>query len=363
MAKRCFERIGNYLRFSQVVDGKERKFEFYHEPFEGELKDNIELFAGMYESGEPGRMQQGVNLLSQSKDQRALPHLIKALRDNKFTGRAVAAAGLANYPGSKKAMKALASAVLYSGDYLLTITAINALGTLKMPAARKPVRKVLAKCLKREDLFRSDDTSGPAAVLTLTCIAALLELGDDQHRPLLLRFLAHPVWEVRFHAARVFAKFPDKNAETLLRKMMADVNPMARLKAAEALIKLGDDSCYGVIEQMLKEREPGVRGAAVATLLGLKTARALDILERLPGGEVDIALKLEVASRLRGDGREAGIEVIRSGLAHEDPFVRQTAIRIAGEMGSERELTLLREAAATEPDEFLKAQIEKKLGN
>jgi HEAT repeat protein len=360
MTKKQFERVGNYLRFKQLVDGQERGFEFYHEPFEGELKDNIELFAKMYESGEPGRMQQGVNLLAQSKDERAIPHLIKAVKDNKFTGRAIAAAGLANFPGSKKALKALIGA-LYSTDYLLTTTAITGLGRLGMPRARRPLRKVLARCLRRDELFTTEKTAGPAAVLALACLAALIELGDEEHRPLILRFLAHPVWEVRHHAAKVYTKFPDANAEILLRKLITDANPLLRLSAAEALIALGDESCYEIIESLAGESEGAIRAAAVAVLTGLANEKAYGIMERALPRETDAGLKLEMVSRLRASGRDTGLEGLRAGLEHENPFIRQTAIKMASDLGTEKELSLLRDALATEPDEFLREQIEKRL--
>ncbi len=358
MAKKSFERIGNFLRFTQIVDGKERGFEFYHEPFEGGIEENIELFGRMYESGIPGRMQQGVNLLAQSGDERAIPHLIKAVSDNKFTGRSIAAAGLANYPGNKKAMKALVG-TFTSGDYMLTLTAIKGLAKLGMPKAKKPVRKILARCLRREELFRSEETSGPAAVLALACIASLIELGDDEHRPLLLRFLGHPMWEVRYHAAKVFAKFPDRNAETLLRRLLTDANALVRLSTAEALIGMGDKSCYEVIRKLLDEGEQTVHAAAVAALTGLKAEQALDMMEHVLERESDPGLKLEMVSRLRENGRDTGLGELRDGLEHESPFIRQTAIKVSGSLGAERELSLLREALRSEPDEFLKTEIEK----
>lgn len=360
MAKKPFERVGNYLRFKQPVEGQERGFEFYHEPFEGRLADNIELFTQMYESGEPGRMQQGVNLLAQSKSEKAIPCLINALKDNKFTGRAIAAAGLANYPGNKKAMKALAG-TFTSGDYLLTLTAIGSLGKIGVAGAKKQVRKVLTRCLRREDLFRSDQSSGPAAVMALACISTLLELQDEKHRPFLLRFLAHPVWEVRYQAARIYAKFPDRNAETLLRKLSGDANPLLRLSAAEALIKLGEKSCYEIIEEIVSLPEPAVRATAAATLGDLGSGEAFDIMERALVKESDAGLRLEMARRLRAKGRDVGIEEIRGGLEHENPFIRQAAIKAAGDLGTQSEMSLLRDALASEPDEFLKEQIERNL--
>lgn len=360
VSKKSFERIGNFLRFTQVVDGQNRGFEFYHEPFEGSIEENIELFGQMYESGVPGRMQQGVNLLAQSKDERAIPYLVKAVHDNKFTGRSIAAAGLANYSGNKKAMKALVG-TFTSGDYMLTLTAVKGLAKLGMPKAKKPIHKVLARCLRRDELFRSEETSGPAAILALACIAALVELGEDEQRPLLLRFLGHPMWEVKYHAAKVFMKFPDRNAETLLRRLLADVNPLVRLSAAEALIKMGDENCHDVIEKLAAENEPTIHAAAVAALTGLGTERALDIMERALVHESDTGLKLEVVGKLREHGRDTGLEELREGLEHESPFIRQTAIKVAGSLGAERELSLLREALATEPDEFLRNQIEKTL--
>ncbi len=359
MAKKAFERTGNYFRFEQDVDGRKQKFEFYHEPFEGELSDNIDLFVEMYESGEPGRMQQGVNLLAQSKDERALPCLIKALKDTTFAGRPIAAAGLANYPGSKKAAKALLR-TFTSGDYILTVTALKALGQVGYKGARRKTRRVLAQCLRREDLFTSADTAAAAAVLALACIATLLELGDKEYRPFLLRFLAHTEGVVRYHGAKVFMKFPDKNAETLLVKLLGDPNPLVQLNAAQALTKVENIESYEVMEKLIAEGEPGVRGAAIAALGELETPEADDIMERALQGEPDAGLRLEIAWRLRRRGRDAGLEEIRAALEHENPLIRQNAIRIASELGGQPELALLREALPTEPDEFLKNQIERK---
>jgi HEAT repeat protein len=360
VVKKPFERIGNFLRFTQLVDGKNRGFEFYHELFEGTIEENVELFAQMYQSGVPGRMQQGINLLAQAKDERAIPHLVKAVNDNKFTGRSIAAAGLANYPGNKKAMKALIG-TFTSGDYMLTLTAIKGLAKLSMSKAIKPIRKVLARCLKREELFRSEETSGTAAVLALACIASLIELGDDEQRPLLLRFLGHPMWEVKYHAARVYSKFPDRNAETLLRRMLTDANPLVRLSAAEALIAMGDKSCHEAIRALLGEKEPAVHAAAVATLAGLNTEQAFAMMQEALPREKDPGLKLQIVSKLRESGRDAGLDELRDGLEHENPFIRQTAIKVASDLGTEQELSLLQEALASEPDDFLKEQMEKTL--
>jgi HEAT repeat protein len=359
--KKCFERSGNFLRFGHEMEGSVRKFEFYHEPFEGSLADNVELFAAMYESGVPGRMQQGVNLLAQSKDKRAIPTLVKAVKDNKFTGRTIAAAGLANFPGSRKAMKAL-TGTFTTGDFMLTITAINALGKLGMPSARRQVRKVLARCLRREELFTAEPTAGPAAVLALACISTLIELGDDEHRPLLLRFLAHPAWEVRSHAARVYAKFPDKNAEVLLRRLFDEANPFVRINAAEALIKLGDQAPYGALVELGANPDAAVRAATLVAVASLATDRAYDIMERFLGSERDLGLRLDMVARLRAAGRHVGLDELREGLGHESPFVRQTAIKVASNLGGENEMALLKEAAADEPDEFLREQLQRELG-
>jgi HEAT repeat protein len=359
--KKPFERVGNYYRFKHGAGAGARAFEFYHEPFEGGLSENIDLFARMYESGEPGRMQQGVNFLAQSKDERAIPHLIKAVNDNKFTGRAIAAAGLANFPGNRKVMKALVG-TFKSADYVLTMTAINVLGKLGLAGAKKPLRKVLARCLKRDELFTAEKTAGPASALALACIASLMELDDEEHRPLLLRFLAHPVWEVKHQAAKVFARFPDREAEPLLRRLADDGNPMVQLGGAEALVRLGNEGGYEIMEQLLSEPEPGVRAAVLGVLAGFETEPAYDIMERALEREPDIGLRLEMTARLRASGRDVGLHVISVGLEHENPFVRQTAVRVAGDLGKQAELSLLREAMETEPDEFLKEQMRRKAG-
>ena len=169
------------------------------------------------------------------------------------------------------------------------------------------------------------------------------------------------MWEVKYHAAKVYAKLPDRNAETLLRRLLADSNALVRLSAAEALIEMGDASCYEVIERLLDEKAPAVHAAAVAALAGLGTEPALDTMERALAREKDPGLKLEMAGRLRENRRDIGLEELRDGLQHENPFIRQTAIKVAGNLGTELELMLLREALAGEPDEFLRTQIEKTL--
>jgi len=360
VAKKPFERIGNYLRFGQDVGGQMQGFEFYHEPFEGPLSDNIDLFVEMYESGEPGRMNQGVNLLAQSKDEQALPHLIKALGDNAFTGRAIAAAGLANFPGNKKAFKALIG-ILKSADFMLTLTAISALGKLGLPGGKKHLRKVLGQVMRRDDIFGQDKSSGHAAIMALSCVSSLLELGDEEQKPLLLRFLGHPLWEVKHAAAKAYARFPDANAEALLRKLSREVNPLLRAAAAEALAKAGNGEGLEILKKLASEQEPAVRASAYQAL-GSLGEQAVGVLEGALAAETDKGLRLELALRVRSAGRDAGLDAIEEGLADENPFIRQSAIKMASELGGEVEKKMLMEALDEEPDEFLREQICRNLG-
>jgi len=79
LVKNCFQKSGNQLRFTWTVDGKEKSFEFYWEPFEGSLKDNIETFSKWFSEGDTRKKFYAVNLLAQAKDESAIPTLIAAV--------------------------------------------------------------------------------------------------------------------------------------------------------------------------------------------------------------------------------------------------------------------------------------------
>lgn len=364
--KKCFQKNGNQLRFTWTVNGKEKSFEFYWEPFEGSLKSNIETFSKWFSEDDTRKKFYAVNLLAQAKDESAIPTLIAAVKEPGFPGRATAAAGLSHFKGKRKVLKALLDA-LSSADYSLTTTAISSLGALGSKKAIKPLRKILNHCLEMKELFTTEPSAAPAAVLAVCTIDSLLSLGIADVAQELLPFFEHPHWAVRYRAAQAASKNPSPLYIQALKKLSSACEIPVRVQSAEALIRNGEKEGRAALARSALSDDYVERSTAVSVLGSLPAEIAKEILAEALQKEKDISLRMEIAAHLINFTEEMPLADFETGLSGENPFIRLQAVTLLSRLSafgsrlsaSVREI--LRKAQATEPDEFLRSQIRRAL--
>jgi len=364
--KKCFQKNGNQLRFTWTVNGKEKSFEFYWEPFEGSLKSNIETFSKWFSEGDTRKKFYAVNLLAQAKDESAIPTLIAAAKEPGFPGRATAAAGLAHFKGKRKVLKALLDA-LSSADYSLTTTAISSLGVQGGKKAIKPLRKILNHCLEMKELFTTEPSAAPAAVLAVCTIDSLLSLGIADVAQELLPFFEHPHWAVRYRAAQAASKNPSPLYIQALKKLSSACEIPVRVQSAEALIRNGEKEGRAALARSALSDDYVERSTAVSVLGSLREESAKEILAEALQKEEDTSLRMEIAAHLINFTEEMPLTDFETGLSGENPFIRLQAITLLSRLSalgshlsaSVREI--LRKAELAEPDEFLRSQIRRAL--
>lgn len=341
------------------MNGKEKTFEFYWEPFEGSLKSNIETFTKWFQEGDSRKKFYAVSLLAQAKDQSAIPALIAAVQEHGFPGRATAAAGLSHFKGNRKVRKALLEA-LTSADFSLTTTAISSLGALGSKKAIKPLRRILNHCLNMKELFTPEPRAAPAAVLAVSTIDSLLSLGIADAAQELLPFFEHPHWAVRFQAAATASKNPSPLYIQALKNLSRAAEIPVRIQSADALIRTGEKEGSDALARFARSDNYLERSTAISALGSLPAQTAKEILSEALKKETDTSLRMEISAHLIRFGEEMPLADFETGLNSENPFIRLSAVRLLSRL-SALATEILRKAQATEPDEFILSQITRAL--
>ncbi len=351
---RSFEHDGHLLRFEQQVDGRPRKFEFIWEE-----DDSPEGLLAAYASGDERRRFNAVHLMGQNPDPRFTETLLSAASDPHFPGRGVAVIGLAKLAAAdRRARKAVFSATL-SGDFLLTAAGLQGLALVGGWRAKRLLKKVLKRLMRRSDIMTGGTASTAAALLALAACESMLALGLDASEAV-DRLLGHPERGVRAQALGLLARKPEAANVDRMERMRSAPVPECIL-ALEVLARRGRADAVEALADYAESPDSDTRTHAVGALLRVGDA-ALPHIERLIDRQSDLMLRLQMAQRLHAAGRPLHIALFREALSQDSPVVRQTAVATLARDGSEEALALLKEHVENEPDDFLRRQIRRRIG-
>lgn len=246
--------------------------------------------------------RQAADLLGQSRDPAAIPHLMKALGDP-------------------------------NADVRLTV--IESLGMLR---AREAVGK-LSDILSKD----TDPRLRHSAAISLAYI------GDPAAGPALTGALkdAHP--GVRYAAVQAIGAVKYAAAEDTLIKLLQDSDGNMRRSAVSALGELRSAKAVGGLKRALEDKDKHVKLAAIQALGEIgNTSAAGDLRKSLedPDDEIKMAAALALAKMADASGLGAAHEYVKS----PDQLLKRQAIEVIVTAGDAKSLALLDELYAAEKD-------------
>jgi len=350
-----FERDGYRLRFTEVVDGKEHKFEYFWEP-----DDTSEGLLNAWREGDERRKFNAVYLMSQKEDERFVEVFLEAAKLRHFAGKGIAVSGLEKYLTRNRAARKAVFSAINSGDYVLTVAGLQALKGLNTRRSRRVLRRTLRHLMMRPDIMGGANTSTPAALLALAAVESLLSLGEvDFAGDALNRLLHHTDRPVRVQALSVATRFPDSADARAMEQLLAAQVPECIL-ATEVLVRKGDTQKVQVLFEYAQAPDILTRTHAVAALARIGTPETVDALEKLLPKEQDLSLRMQMVYHLILGGRKVDFAPFEEALKAKSPIIRQNAITLLSRMKETEEArSLLLRQKQVEPDEFLRHQLEK----
>jgi HEAT repeat protein len=258
---------------------------------------------------DPAVRRQGADFLGSSRDQKAVPYLVKALSDEAPAVRSSAIDGLCQLT-SRESTKKISELLLQDKDAL--------------------VRQQAASSLS----YMADQSAGPALVKALkddapaVRYAAANTLGAMRYAPAedaLISLLADA--SMRRVAISALGQLQSKKAAAEIFKSLADQDKYTRLEAVRALGAIGDKSAAPELEKRLdRAEEPSVRVEAALALAKMG----------LPGGLV------------------TAYEFVKSG----DMSLKNQALEVIGAVGDARSLQFIEELYTAEKDPVSKGMLD-----
>lgn len=349
-----FERDGYRLRFTEVVDGKEHRFEYFWEP-----DDSPEGLLNAWREGDERRRFNAVYLMSQREDERFIDVFVEASKLRNFAGRGIAVSGLEKYLERSRVARKVVFSSISSGDYVLTVAGLQALRGLNSRRSKRVLRRTLRHLMMRPDIMGGANTSTPAALLALAAVESLLSLGEvGLAADALNRLLHHTDRPVRVQALSVATRFPESVDTGVVEQLLAAQVPECIL-ATEVLVRRGDHQRVHALSEYAQAPDGLTRTHAVAALARIDTPEALDALEKLLPNEEDLNLRMQMVYHLIVGGRKAELTPFEEALKAKSPLIRQNAITLLSRMKETDDArSLLLRQKGVEPDEFLRHQIE-----
>ncbi len=245
---------------------------------------------GRLESEQANRRWEAAEGLGELGDPRAIPALVRALRDPHAFVRWAAAQAIGRIGGEEAV--ALLLPLLQESDPLVRRSAADALGYLDTPAVRQALRRALRD---------------PDPTVRRNAIEAVARLGDREAVGILAAVLttSDDLW-VRYSAAEALGVVGDHRAIAALIEAAQDRQVLLRRVAVRSLGRLHDSRAITPLVHALRDPDAQVRLHAIEGLGRLGHEMLIPELERL--------LQDSASVFGQGVGEEArrAIEAIRS---------------------------------------------------
>ncbi|OGR45557.1 MAG: hypothetical protein A2X35_04195 [Elusimicrobia bacterium GWA2_61_42] len=250
---------------------------------------------------EPAVRRQGADFLGASRDQKAVPHLVKALGDEAGAVRSSAADGLCQLVHRESTAK-ISELLLKDKDALVRQQAASSLSYMADQAAGP----ALVKALKDEApavRYAAANTLGalryaPAedklvellddAAMRRVVVSALGQMQSKKAAPAIFKLLADPDKYTRLEAVRALGAIGDKSAAPELAKRLDKAEePHVRVEAALALAKLGSADGLVTAYEFVKAPDLSLKNQALEVIGSIGDKRSLQFIEELYVGEKD----------------------------------------------------------------------------
>lgn len=344
-----FVQDGSVLRFSLQQGEKREQYEMLY--LEAETDEELEEAA---RSADPRRRFAAVYRMAQNPSPRFLVPLLAAARDRGFAGRGAAVIGLAKLARQNRTAKEAVLAALFSGDYLLTLSAIQGTGLICGFWIKRRLRRIIRHLVRQG--FEDGSAGVARAFLLIAAADSLIKCGDHSPSKHLHKLLDHTDPIVKSQALTVLARYPAladmEKVEPLTRQ-----KPPVCVPALEIMAKRGDEKSLVELGVYAESPEVEVRSQASAALLRIASPSAIEILQNILHKESDPLLKTQIASRLIDAGGKVDTALIEPLLSEKSPIIRQGAILTLAKTKEGKEI--LRKHLDNEPDKILRGLIKR----
>ncbi|MGC8959912.1 MAG: HEAT repeat domain-containing protein [Chloroflexia bacterium] len=245
---------------------------------------------GRLESEQAGRRWEAAEGLGDLGDPRAVPALVRALRDPHAFVRWAAAQAIGRIGGEEAVVLLLP--LLQERDPLVRRSAADALGYLDAPAVRQALRRALRD---------------PDPTVRRNAVEAVARLGDREAVGILAAVLtsSDDLW-VRYSAAEALGMVGDHRAIAALIEAAQDRQVLLRRAAVRSLGRLHDSRVITPLVRALRDPDAQVRLHAVEGLGRLGHEMLIPELERL------LQDTASVFGQTVGEEARRAIEAIRS---------------------------------------------------
>ncbi len=337
----------------------------------------IDSLVDIVEAGEIWTAYPAVNALGKIGDRRALPPLLKALRNSFLTEPVLKALSEFSAPETLKEIIPLLRSRRRSTveETLRTIGRFYQAGVSEEFISEQLIEILgdeACEIFERYISHKSRDVKGPAIVLLgLLCdrraIEPLLELSEDEpfrdevKRSLLFIGRRNPHYlipltgvdppERRRLVVEVISELEDPLFHDTLLRLIEDVDGHVKAFAARGLGRIGERKAAEGIFPLLSHPYPDVQEAAVSALTGL--GAFIDISELIGKLRSDDVLLRKNAALILGNLRaRESIETLGFALKDEAEEVRKAAVRAISMIGTEEAVRYLRAALTDESAEI-----------
>lgn len=252
-------------------------------------------------SQDPSLRRQGADFLAQSRDQKAVPYLVKALSDTAAPVRAAAVDGLCQLV-DREATPRITELLLTDKDMQTRQQAASSLSYM-MDQAAGPA---LVKALKDEaqgvryaaantlGAIRYAQAEDPLIELLAddgmrrVAISALGQLQSKKAAPAIFKALSDKDQYTRLEAVRALGSIGDASSAPELKKRLDKAEtPAVRVEAALSLAKLGMQDGLTTAYEFVKSPDISLKNQALEVIGAVGDARSLQFIEELYAAEQD----------------------------------------------------------------------------
>jgi hypothetical protein len=161
--------------------------------------------------------------------------------------RAMLLRDIASIPHAPKPAASLVRESLQSPDPMAQMTAANLAATFGLTELEPDLRQVAAN---GHPMVRNDAT------------LALMRLGDAASKETIRKQLSSPVPAVQLQAARAFAAVGEKNWVVAVRPLLGNLDGLTRFSAAELMLPVDRHAALDVLQEGLTDQNPTIRTEA-----------------------------------------------------------------------------------------------------
>ena len=245
--------------------------------------------------------RQGADFLGSSRNQKAVPHLVKALADEAAAVRSSAVDGLCQLV-NRDSTKAISAILLNDKDAMVRQQAASSLSYM----ADQSAGPALVKALKDDVAavrYAAANTLGamhyaPAedalidmlsdASMRRVAISALGQLQSKKAAPGIFKALADQDKYTRLEAVRALGSIGDRSAAPELEKRLEKTEePSVRVESALALAKMGLPGGLITAYEFVKSPDLSLKNQALEVIGTVGDARSLQFIEELYSAERD----------------------------------------------------------------------------